>query len=130
MKTQYAQALVAAINGGTSVNDALLGLKRVLDQKRHSKLYAPVLLEVIRTLEAKKRSGVNAVVSVAKNSDIVALKDAIASALQQLGTTQATNITEVVDETLIGGFVAIYDHKEYDQSYKKALKSLYESIVK
>ncbi len=129
MKTQYAQALVAAINGGTSVNDALLGLKRVLDQKRHSKLYAPVLLEVIRTLEAK-RSGVNAVVSVAKNSDIAALKDAIASALQQLGTTQATNITEVVDETLIGGFIATYDHKEYDQSYKKALKSLYESIVK
>jgi F0F1-type ATP synthase delta subunit len=129
MKTEYAHALVAAINEGVSIDTALTGLKRALDRKHHSKLYAPVLLEVVRTLEANG-GGTNAIVTVAKASDAAALKSAITAALAQLGTAKDTQVMEVVDETLIGGFVATYDYKEFDQSYKKALKSLYESIVK
>jgi F0F1-type ATP synthase delta subunit len=128
MKTAYAQAVVAAINDGMSINDTLVGLKRTLERKHHEKLYASVLLEVVRTLESKQ-GGNHAVVTVAKASDATALKVAIAEALQELGAATETVVTEVVDETLIGGFVATYDYNEYDRSYKKALKSLYESIV-
>ena len=129
MKTEYAQALITVINEGTSVNDALTGLKQALDRKHHSKLYAPVLLEVIRTLESSA-GATTAIVTIAKTSDAHTLQVAILKALEQLGTLKDTQITGVVDETLIGGFVATYNYKEYDHSYKNALKSLYESIIK
>lgn len=129
MKTEYAQAFFASIKEGVSPDAALSGLRRALERKNHGKLYAPVLLEVLRTLETRRDTR-GAVVLVAKNSDTVALKEAIASALKELGATDTTPTREVVDETVIGGFVATYNFTEKDHSYKKALKSLYESIVK
>ena len=128
MKTEYAQALVATINEGVLVNDALVGLQRTLERKHHGKLYASVLREAVRTLESNKGS-TSAVVTVAKAADMEAQKDAIVAALEALGATSNTPVTEVVDESLIGGFVATFDYKERNQSYKKALKSLYESII-
>jgi F0F1-type ATP synthase delta subunit len=54
----------------------------------------------------------------------------IKTVLAELGVKETTQVKEVVDETLIGGFIATFDYQEHDQSYKKALKSLYESITK
>jgi F0F1-type ATP synthase delta subunit len=59
-----------------------------------------------------------------------ALAAQIKAVLTELGLKENTEIKEVVDETIIGGFVATFDYKEHDRSYKKALKSLYESITK
>ena len=129
MKNEYAQAFLALIKEGMPVETALSGLRAVLERKKHSKLYASVLLEVQRVLEAEK--GVKqAVVTVASSDHSAALQTKIDAALMSLGVSNDTPIKHVVDETLIGGFVASFDHKEYDQSYKTALKSLYESITK
>ncbi len=129
MKAQYAQAFLASLENGMAVDTALAGLKQSLEKKNHTKLLGSVLLEVVRVLEAVPQSN-QAVVAVATAGDMAALKARIAQALEALGVTKETAIREVVDETLIGGFVATYNHKEHDASYKKSLKSLYESIVK
>ena len=97
--------------------------------KQHNKLLGSVLLEILRVLESKK-SSTEAVVAVAHAADATTLKTAIENALTSLGVAKDTPVKEVVDETLIGGFVATYNHKEHDASYNKSLKSLYESIVK
>ncbi len=111
------------------VDTALAGLKSTLERKNHTKLYAPVLLEVMRVLEADKDGG-TAVVAVASLSQAKELKVQIATALSTLGVDTHTAVKETIDETLVGGFVATFDYKEHDQSYKKALKSLFESITK
>lgn len=129
MKTEYAQALLATLEDGMSVDTALSGLKVALQKKHHEKLFAPVLLEVLRVLEAEKGTK-TAEIRVAKTADLSALKSQIETTLQSLGVSSDTQVKEVVDETIVGGFVATYNYTEQDQSYKKALKSLYESITK
>lgn len=84
---------------------------------------------MVRTLEAKSQVR-NAVVAVATQADAKTLKSQIEAVLKELDASDKTPITEVVDETLVGGFVATYDYKEHDASYKKSLVTLYESIVK
>ena len=129
MKAQYAQAFLEVIQEGQSVDAALSGLRASLDRKNHSKLFVPILLEVQRVLEAKK--GVKeAVVATASDTGAVALKTQIDAVLAELGVTNDTPVRTIVDETLVGGFVATFNHKEHDRSYKKALKSLFESIIK
>ena len=129
MKQQYVQAFLALIFEGMPVDTALTGLRDVLEKKHHTKLLAPVLLEVVRILEAKKDAS-GAVVALAHAADAEALSDKIKATLADMGVSKETAVKQVVDETLIGGFVATFDFKEYDQSYKKALTSLYESITK
>ena len=129
MKSAYVQAFLEVLQAGMSVDTALSGLARTLERKNHAKLYAPVLLEVVRVLEADK-DGNSATVSVASSAQAKEHKTHIIAALTALGVDKNTVVKETVDETLVGGFVATFDYKEHDQSYKKALKSLFESIIK
>lgn len=129
MKTQYAQAFLEMIQEGMSVETALAGLRTALEKKNYSKLLVPILLEVQRVLEAQKDAK-QARVATASTADAKVLKAKITEALKTLGIEKSTVVKEVVDETLVGGFVATFDYKEYDQSYKRTLKSLFESITK
>lgn len=129
MKSAYVQALLEVLQAGMPVDTALTGLKSTLKRKNHSKLYAPVLLEVVRVLEADK-DGTTAVVAVASLAQAKELKAQISEALSALGVDKTVVVKETVDETLVGGFVATFDYKEHDQSYKKSLKNLFESITK
>jgi F0F1-type ATP synthase delta subunit len=129
MKAHYVKAFIETVRAGMPLETALSGLKSALARKKHEKLFASILLESLRVLEAQKAVD-QAVVAVAKNADATALATQIKAVLAELGVKESTEIKEVVDETLIGGFVATFDHKEHDRSYKKALKSLYESITK
>lgn len=129
MKALYAQAFLEMLQEGTPVEAALTGLRSALEKKSHTKLYVPVLLEVQRVLEAKK--GVKeAVVATASTASAKALKSQINVVLAELGVSKDIPVKTIVDETLVGGFVATFDYKEHDQSYKKSLKSLFESITK
>ncbi len=128
MKIQYAKAFFEIVKDGMPVETALTGLRTTLKRKNHSKLLAPVLLEVLRVLEAEKFAN-KAIVKTATKADTAALKSQIDTALNGLGVKMNTPVQNVVDETLVGGFVATFDYKEYNQSYKKALKSLFESIT-
>lgn len=128
MKALYAQAFLEMLQEGTPVEAALTGLRSALESKSHTKLYTPVLLEVKRVLEAKK--GVReAVVATATTAGAKALKSEIDAALTELGVSKDIPVKTVVDETLVGGFVATFDYKEHDQSYKKSLTNLYKSIT-
>jgi F0F1-type ATP synthase delta subunit len=129
MKTQYSQAFLEVVKDGMPVETALAGLRAALIKKNHSKLLAPVLLEVARVLEAEKFAK-QAVIKTAKEADHKALKTQIETVLAELGVSNDISVKTVVDETLVGGFVATFDYKEHDQSYKKSLKSLFESITK
>lgn len=129
MKTQYAQAFLEMIQEGMSVETALADLRTALAKKNYSKLLVPILLEVQRVLEAQKDAK-QARVATASTADAKVLKAKITEALKTLGIEKSTVVKEVVDETLVGGFVATFDYKEYDQSYKRTLKSLFESITK
>jgi F0F1-type ATP synthase delta subunit len=80
-------------------------------------------------LEAQKDAK-QARVATASTADAKVLKAKITEALRTLGIEKSTVVKEVVDETLVGGFVATFDYKEYDQSYKRTLKLLFESITK
>jgi F0F1-type ATP synthase delta subunit len=128
MKGQYAQAFLEVVKSGMSAEAALAGLRSALIKKNHTKLLAPVLLEVVRVLEAEKFAN-QALVRTAKLTDGTALKSQIKAALSELGVAKDTPVQTKVDETLIGGFVATFDYKEHDQSYKKALTNLYKSIT-
>ncbi len=128
MQKHYAQAFLKSLEDGMSLDTAVLGLKNTLAKKQHSKLFGAVLFEVQKVLETTKST--QAVVSVARSSDLKSLKEQIEVALSTLGATKQTRVKEVVDETLIGGFVVTHNYQEHDVSYKKTLKSLYESIVK
>lgn len=129
MKTEYAQAFLEILEDGTPVDTALAGLRRALDSKHHGKLLAPVLFEVLRTLESGKGAK-EAVVTVATKGDTTTHKTKIEAVLSELGVSKDTPVNEVVDETLVGGFAVTFDYKEHDHSYKKALTNLYESITK
>ncbi len=129
MKADYAQALLAVMSAGMPVDTALSGLKAALAKKNHSKLFGPILHEVLRQLESDKGAS-HAIVSIAKPADAVALAAPIAVALKNLGVTTDTEVKEVLDETLVGGFVATFNYQEHDQSYKHALVTLFESITK
>lgn len=129
MKSQYAQAFIQTIESGTKVEAALKGLKAVLKKKHHEKLLAPILLEAVRILETS--SGIEqAVVVTATEADHKKLAKEIQKTLKELDVPASVAVKTEVDETLIGGFTASYGSQEYDYSYKKLLKSLYESITK
>lgn len=128
MKALYVQAFLEMLQEGTPVDAALTGLHGALERKNHTKLFAPVLLEVQRVLEARK--GVKEVVVTTATSDTAkALSGEIDAALLELGVTKDIAVKTKVDETLIGGFIASFDYKERDQSYKKVLTNLYKSIT-
>ncbi len=128
MQNDYAKAFMAHIASGASVDAALSGLVQVLKRRHHTKLLPTVLRIVLRTLEAD--AGLDrATIRFAREADRTALESEIARALASLGATTGVTTVEVVDETLIGGFVAQYAYREHDQSYKRALTNLYESIT-
>jgi F0F1-type ATP synthase delta subunit len=128
MKTEYAHAILQMIKEGVSVDTALSGLRAVLEKKGHNKLFVPILREALRIIQSEKDS-IQAVVATARKEDDAVQKQ-IEATLKALGVQENTSIKKVIDDTLIGGFVVTYEYKEYDQSYKKALRSLYESITK
>ena len=128
MQHDYAQAFLTLIHDGTPIDSALAGLKAALAKKHHDKLLVPILNEVLRVLQSEK--GVQtAIVTVANAKVNAPLRKQIEIALVNLGVSSTTPSTEIIDETLIGGFIATFNHQEHDQSYKRVLKSLYESIT-
>jgi len=129
MQHYYAQALHASLRDGMSVEVALSRLTTVLQKKRHEKLLVPVLLEVVRILETQNGTDI-AEVRVARSGDVTLLTSNIKTALANLGATGSTKVLEVIDKTLVGGFVTTYNYREQDESYKRILKSLYDSITK
>lgn len=128
MQHNYAQAVLALITNNTPLDAVLAGLRQTLEAHHHEALYGRVLLEVARTLEAGPGTH-TPVVAVAREADIAALEARIARALTTLGAPADASVSYEINPTLTGGFVAQYNHRELDHSYKHALASLYAAIT-
>lgn len=129
MHTSYSQAVLELMQSGTSFDAALVSLRQLLEKKGHSKLLGAILKDMLAQLQTKN-TALLATVTVARAGDEAVLQSQIAAALAALVVPSGTQSVTIVDPTIIGGFSVTYDHAEYDQTYKRTLKSLYESITK
>lgn len=127
MKKQYVKAVAELLLQGKDVEVVLGNLQKSLATKGMSQLYAGILHGVLVQLQAQQKSGA-AQVTVAKAQDAQAFEDAITQALHALGT-DLDEATVVEDKTLIGGYVASFNGKRLNNSYKEKLVSLYRSIT-
>ena len=124
MKDSYIAAALQAIQTGTDPETVVSGLRATLARRGHSSLYKKVLEGVLRGISVEQQ---NTRLFVASDTDAVKHKEAITQALQSLKADPAT--PAIVDETLIGGFVAERNNVRLDASYKTKLIDLYRSIV-
>ncbi|MCA9364066.1 F0F1 ATP synthase subunit delta [Candidatus Kaiserbacteria bacterium] len=122
----YSIATYDVLNSGTEPTVALTGLAQVLEKRGHTKLYSTVLRGLVHLLE--QRGETSAHVSVAREQDIKTLKKEITNALHQLGAEGPHTVH--VDGSLIGGFVAKYQNRIFDTSYKSQLVSLYRNATR
>ena len=93
----------------------------------HAKALPIVLRAVVRLLE-QQSDETTPLVTVARVSDKTTLATEIKTVLATLGAI-STEYTTVVDDTIIGGLIATYNHRQIDQSYRTKLVNLYQSIV-
>lgn len=125
MKDTYTKALLELLGTGEDISQVLDGFKKTLKRRGHERLLVPVLQAVVRVLEAKRA---DTLVSVVSEADKTKFAETIKATLTELGATAEPEY--VVDETLVGGFVAEHNHVRVDRSYKTRLVSLYRSIAK
>jgi F0F1-type ATP synthase delta subunit len=127
MENVYVQAVMELLESGSQIESVLGNLKAVMEKRGHAKALPMVLRAVVRALEEGATESV-ATITVARDSDVTALKADIKSALVTLGTDGAH--TTIIDDTIIGGLIATYNHRQIDQSYRTKLNALYQSITK
>lgn len=126
MKENYINAVLEMYMADKESTNVLEGLKKTLARKGHNRLYAPVLRGVLRVLES--RGTEHSRVVVASHESYTKQKNAIESALRALGAEGSHEV--IVDETIVGGFIAEANNTQLDKSYKTKLVSLYRNLTK
>ena len=126
MEKVYVQAVMELLESGSSIETVLGNLRTVMAARGHAKALPTVLRAVVCALEQESDTSVPTVV-VARASDEMALSAEIKSALATLDASGTPTIT--VDDTIIGGLIATYNHQQVDQSYRSKLVTLYQSIT-
>lgn len=125
MKQHYIHALTDLIISGSDPRKLLSNFRDALTRRGHERLLRPVLLGVIKAFESKSVSDRAIVTLVSKSAKVH--EGTIREVLQKIGS-DGMDYTVTEDPSLIGGFKAAYKHTSVDQSYKRALVSLYEAI--
>lgn len=121
----YSEATYRALESGLSPEAAVLGLRTVLTRHGHVSLYGAVLKDVVRMLE-KKEKNTTVTVLVAKQTDVDKYAAHVARFVEEV---RGARTEVVVDETLVGGFIAKTTAYKRDQSYKESLASLYRALT-
>lgn len=127
MEKVYVTAVLELLESGSQVETVLGNLRTVMTNRGHLKALPAVLRDVERALMQSKDSTA-AVVTLARASDTEALASDIKTALATLGA-DAKDVTTVIDDTIIGGIIATYNHRQIDQSYRTKLTTLYQQIT-
>jgi F0F1-type ATP synthase delta subunit len=127
MKKNYIKATTQLLRDGSEVESVLANLKSVLTQKGYEGMYTEVLHGVLTELAHATNTN-TAKVYVANKADATKLQSAIEASLAKLGANIATAET-IVDETLVGGYVAVHNGKSINASYKEQLVTLYRKII-
>jgi len=125
MKDTYQKAVLAHIKDGVAIETIVTGLDRVLALRGHQQLSGAIWQSVLRVIEAEKAAG--STVYVISLAAYQSLKTQITKVLHAINAPD--DVTVVVDQTLIGGFVVEGNSNRVDLSYKKQLVDLYRKIT-
>lgn len=121
----YTEALINTLDTHLAIDKALAGLRAVLESRGHSALYLKILKDTKSALE-KKVLDKTATITLARKSDEKVYANAIEYFLQ---TADAKAKHIVIDEHIVGGFIAKTKTKKQDQSYRESLASVYRSLT-
>lgn len=124
MKADYIKATLARIEAGDDPKDVVRGLRLSMEARHHERLFDVVLRNVLKVLE---RQAPTTSVRVANEKHYKAAQNTIKTTLKELGTEDTPAI--ILDESLIGGYIAEHDGTYVDKSYKYALTNLYRRIT-
>ncbi len=126
MEKVYVQAVMELLGSGSSIETVLGNLRAVMEARGHAKALPAVLRDVVRILDEQSDAAVPTV-TLARAIDDKALSADIKSVLAALGAKGAHVV--VIDDTIIGGLVATFNHRQIDQSYRTKLTSLYQNVT-
>jgi len=126
MKKVYVQAVLELLESGSNIETVLSNLRAVMTTRGHAKALPVVLTSLTRALE-QQSDATAPTLALARASDEAALAADIKLALATLGSTTTPVVT--IDDALIGGLIATYNHRQIDQSYRTKLTNLYQAVT-
>ena len=128
MRKQYIQSVIKLLADGEKPETVFRNLKKTLENRGHSSLHRHILLGALRELSVQGRISVP-IVTLAADADKNKFSAAIKNALERLdGDTKHAEFRE--DKSITGGFIATYNHKTVDASYKSKLLNWYRTATK
>jgi F0F1-type ATP synthase delta subunit len=127
MEQAYAQALWQMVEKGKTPQEAVGALKKLLDVRGRAALL-PRIAKAFRRLAAREAGRNNFTLTVAREKDAKSALRAVEKVLTELKIADV-DVCEVVDESLIGGWRLEGRGVLIDNSWKKALLSIYNRVT-
>lgn len=124
-KALYARAIHTALVNGLTIDQALTGLQKTLARHGHESLYGSVLREVLALVQDAERKK-TATIVLAKALDEKTYTQHIEAFMAE---ARASEKVIVIDESIIGGFIAKTTTVKRNQSYKESLIQIYRSVT-
>ncbi|HEY4521285.1 MAG TPA: F0F1 ATP synthase subunit delta [Candidatus Paceibacterota bacterium] len=128
MERQYAEALLAVIEKGMTPREAVIALKKTLENRGRLFLL-PKIAKAFERLAAKEANKNTLTLTVARQKDARKALSEVQNVLAEIKTGDV-DLCETVDESLIGGWRLEGKGHLVDQSWKRALLSIYNLVTK
>ncbi len=122
----YVESILTLHRSGTPIEDILSAVQRILEKSGRRTLYKKILKQTLAALEQEHKRNTPYIQS-ATGSTLTEQRAEIESIIRELGGTAAP--VEEQDDSLIGGFTVTYNNTIVDQSYKRKLLTVYESLT-
>ena len=127
METAYAQALSKVIERGMEPGKAIAELKKSLEHNNRSSLL-PKIARAFSRIAARQGRKNTMTLSIARKKDAAHALRAAQTILAEQGIGE-TDLCEIIDESLIGGWRLEGRGLLVDQSWKKSLLSMYNAVT-
>ena len=127
METAYAQALSKVIERGMEPGKAIAELKKSLEHSNRSSLL-PKIARAFSRIAARQERKNTMTLSIARKKDAAHALRAAQTILAEQGIGE-TDLCEIIDESLIGGWRLEGRGLLVDQSWKKSLLSMYNAVT-
>lgn len=121
----YAKALYRSLQQGQNATELLSSLQGVLRRRGHEHL-APAISRALGRERARVETREQVLLRTSPTLSAGERGEAEEATQRTFG--EYASVTELKDDTLIGGFVAESHTHRIDQSYKRALLDLYERV--
>jgi hypothetical protein len=126
MKDHYITAVLTLLDASTEPAEVVRGLQNTLRARHHDALLLPVLRSVERTL-TNRLDATQPLLTVRNEAALQSEAARIEAAKKVLGVTVEPTVQ--YDDTLIGGVVLEHNYQRVDASYKRALRTLFQTIT-